>query len=140
MNIDINLLTEAEQVELVAKDPFLIEDIKNPSEAVQLEAVKQNGYVIIYIKKPTKAVQLEFIKENDFLIKALKFFIKNPTQKSTSTPKPNIPPTSFSGRTVLGEVYLPNRSNIPPAPKPTKKVQLEVIEKIKNLVRHIEDI
>jgi hypothetical protein len=30
--------------------------------------------------------------------------------------KSNIPPVYFSGRTLSGEIYRPNRPNIPPAP------------------------
>jgi len=62
MNTDINLLTEAEQIELIKKDPYLIQNIKNPTEAVQMEAIKKSPYLIIFIKNPTEKVKIEAFK------------------------------------------------------------------------------
>ncbi len=93
---------EQRQINLVSKDGWAIENIKNPSEAVQLAAVCASpatiqhiynrgiipseavqlaavgtyGYVIYYIKNPSEAVQLAAVNNRGAAIR----YLANPSE------------------------------------------------------------
>jgi len=48
-----HVLTEAEQLELIKKDPFIIKDFNNPSTRVTVEAIEHNPDVIDVIENPS---------------------------------------------------------------------------------------
>jgi hypothetical protein len=73
--ININDLSEKEQIEIVKKTPFSVRYIKNPSARVQLTAV-ENYTTIPYINNPIEEIQLMVIKKNPTNIRN----IKNPSE------------------------------------------------------------
>ncbi len=75
--MNINDMTEKEQI-LKVRDCFHhFSDIKNPSEAVQLAGMNEHGGLIEYIAKPSEAVQLAAINDSTSAI----YRIKNPSEK-----------------------------------------------------------
>jgi len=74
---EINVNSEAVQLEAVKGNGYAIKYIKNPSERVQLVAVKQDGWSIQFIKDPSEQVQLEAVKQNSEAIQ----YIKNPSER-----------------------------------------------------------
>ena len=61
-------------MEMIRKNPRIIQDIKNPCLEMQLEAVNMQPMSIMYIEDPYLEVQLEAVNIHGFLIQ----FIKNP--------------------------------------------------------------
>jgi len=54
--MNINDMSEDEQIEICMKNEKNILRIRNPSEKVQMAAVRANTYAIIYIEHPTEKV------------------------------------------------------------------------------------
>lgn len=73
---ELNVDSEAVQLEAVKQDGCAIFYIRNPSEAVQLEAVKQDGWNIQFIDNPSEKIQLEAVKQNYLVIP----YIDNPSE------------------------------------------------------------
>jgi len=65
--MNINDMSEEEQIRKVVKNQYIFRYIENPSEAVQLSAVKKNVVAIEYINNPSK----------DVLITALLIILKD---------------------------------------------------------------
>lgn len=74
---DLNSASEAEQLAVVKKTPWLIDNISNPSDTVQMAAIKTNPCVIRAIENPIEAAQLIVVQENP----ALMNYIKNSSSK-----------------------------------------------------------
>jgi hypothetical protein len=75
--MNINDLSEEEQIKAVANYPIIIKDIDNPSEKVQLYAIKRNPHNIQYIKNPTEKVKLKAVRKFGLVIA----FIKDPSEE-----------------------------------------------------------
>ena len=65
-DINLNNLTEQEQLEVIRKNAYLFRKINNPSDAVKLLAVKKYGGNIEYIKNPPYDLICEAIKHYEY--------------------------------------------------------------------------
>lgn len=61
-------LSEEMQIKLIELEPFIIEEIPNPSENVSIAAVKIKPYVLNHIKNPSDAVNLAAVTQNPNVI------------------------------------------------------------------------
>lgn len=83
--IDINNMSEEEQIETVKKDPWKIDHIKNPSEYVLMTAIKEDPYVLSHLNRVLKNMSPELqqelqaiaVKQNGFVISC----IENPSEE-----------------------------------------------------------
>ncbi len=75
--MNINDMTEQEQILKVMEYDDCFSDIKNPSEAVQLAAVNKEGCLIRHIKNPSEAVKEAAVNQNGRAFE----YIKNPSEK-----------------------------------------------------------
>lgn len=62
IHLNINMMTEQEQIDVIKGDPYKIIEIVNPSEEVQLAAIKDFVHVFKKIKNPTKKVKMTAIQ------------------------------------------------------------------------------
>ncbi len=75
--VDINDLSEPEQVELIKRRPIEFTKLKNPSEAAQIAVVKKSPFTIEIIDNPSEAVQLAAVRAGCASIQ----YIENPTER-----------------------------------------------------------
>jgi len=75
--MNINDMTEDEQIKEIIKNLNNFQYVENPSEAVQLAAVKKNGTNMYFIKNPSKVVQLAAVTKTPFSIK----YVQNPSEE-----------------------------------------------------------
>ena len=61
--MNINSLSEDEQLEIIKDEPLMVHYIKNQSLKVQLATVNSDGLCIKYIKNPSYEVQLAAIQD-----------------------------------------------------------------------------
>lgn len=71
-----NIISEEEVLELLKKNIWNIQDIKNPSYELKLFCVKCNAYTLEYFSSPNEELCLEAVKQNANVIT----IINNPTQ------------------------------------------------------------
>ena len=114
-------MSEEEKLEVVKKEGFNIQYIKNPSEKIQLEAVRQFGdniqYNIQYIENPTEKVQLKAVKQDSFSIQ----YIKNPSEK------------------VQLEAVKQNAFSVRHIESPSEAVQLEAVKQDSFSIKYIKN-
>jgi ABC-type Fe3+ transport system substrate-binding protein len=70
--------TEAESLEAVKQNGYVLKYVREQTEAICLEAVKQNGYALKYVREQTEAICLEAVKQNGYVLKYVRedLFIK----------------------------------------------------------------
>ena len=156
---DINELSEQEQIELIKKDPWVIEDISNPSEVVQLATIEREPYCIISIFDPPEKVQLAAIEKNPSLIDSIVYptekvqltvvekdpslieYIKNPSEQVQLAAVMGCGSTIEYIKNPSEQVQLAavnrNASNIRYIKNPSEQVQLAAVEKKPYSIKYI---
>ena len=110
-------ITEAEQLEAIKQNGFIIKLIENPTEKMKLEAVKSRGTVILHIKNPTEEMKLEAVKEDGLAI----LFIPMPTEE------------------MQLEAVKENASAIQYIKKPTEAVQLGAMKEDGFAIKYLDN-
>lgn len=64
-------------LEILQRNPQLIEFVREPTEQVQLAVVQQDGKLILFIENPTEQVQLAAVQQDGNSIHR----IRNPTEQ-----------------------------------------------------------
>lgn len=75
--VDLNAVSEEDQLKAIQKLPSDIKKISNPSEKLQLAAVTKTSGVIRFIKNPTEQVKLLAVSDNGGTIQ----YMKNPSEE-----------------------------------------------------------
>ena len=107
---DINNWTEEEQIKAIARTPYFIGLIKNPSEKMKLIAVTKYGDAIKYIKEPSEAVQLAAVRESGYNIR----YINNPSEEvQLESIKEKIKITSIEDEQLFNYLYKNSHKSTP---------------------------
>ena len=110
-------ITEAEQLEAIKQNGFIVKLIENPTEEMKLEAVKSRGTVIQHIKNPTEEMKLEAVKEDGLAI----LFIPMSTEE------------------MKLEAIKENASAIQYLKNPSEEMQLEALKQNEYTIQYIKN-